>query len=97
MATKSGIILRRKRNQRPTRFSRRLGVLQMNKLISNFDLIGVGVERLRGNFTWPLASLLSSLERVNWGADDCESRSKGGPVFLWMVVVMVVVMVAHTV
>ena len=68
----------------------------------------MGVERLRGNFTWPLASLLSSLECVNWGADDCESRSKGGPVFLWMVVVlvvvmvmvvvvMVVVMVAHTV
>ena len=57
----------------------------------------MGVERLRGNFTWPLASLLSSLECVNWGAHDCESRSKGGPVFLWMVVVMVMVVVVMVV
>ena len=42
------------------------------------------MERLRGNFTWPLALLLSSLECANWSARGCESRSKGGPVFLWM-------------
>ena len=33
------------------------------------------MERLRGNFTWPLVII------VIIGVRDCESRSKGGPVF----------------